>query len=543
MPNLPKPLCLTFILSTFIFAFSCSNTSNKTHNKLIFNYNQSSGITSLDPAFARDQANIWAVHQMFNTLYDLDEKLNIRPSVAKSHSISDDGKTIRFVLREDVYFHNNQLFKNKEQRKLTSKDVIFSLNRLLDEKTASSGAWIFNNLVVGIEVPFKYISDTVFEIRLNQKSPLLISYLTNKYCSIVSKIAFEQMGKDNFSKHPIGSGPFQFFLREDSEALILHKNADYFEKDENNVNLPYLDAIKVSFIPDKQSEFLNLLSGKIDFISGVDASFRDQVFENNGSLKAEYQTKIQLISSPYLNTEYLGISMKGEEILAKSKEFRKALNFAIDRKAMLQFLRKNLGIAGTSGIIPPSLDGFDSTQFYHYSYNPEKAKELLLQSGYKKNMKITLQSNPSYADLCIYVKDQLRNIGVSVDVEILPPSSLRQLLKNGESPFFRASWIADYPDAENYLGLFYSKKHTPNGPNYTLFSNSEFDKLYEKSIQELNSETRKGYYKQMNAIIMEEAPVIVLFYDKVTRLVSNNISGMEANPINLLDLRHVKKKI
>ena len=107
--------------------------------------------------------------------------------------------------------------------------------------------------------------------------------------------------------------------------------------------------------------------------------------------------------------------------------------------------------------------------------------------------------------------------------------------------FFRASWIADYPDAENYLSMFYSRNFCPDGPNYTHFSNAEFDRLYEQSLQEIDVDKRYELYKKMDELIMEEAPVVILYYDQVLRFTQNNIKGLGSNAVNLLDLRRVKK--
>ena len=107
--------------------------------------------------------------------------------------------------------------------------------------------------------------------------------------------------------------------------------------------------------------------------------------------------------------------------------------------------------------------------------------------------------------------------------------------------FFRASWIADYPDAENYLSLFYSKNFAPNGPNYTHFSNNEYDKIYENSLRETNPEKSKLIYSRLDSIISSKSIIVPLFYDEVIRFVSKNVVGMEINATNLLDLRKVKK--
>ena len=123
----------------------------------------------------------------------------------------------------------------------------------------------------------------------------------------------------------------------------------------------------------------------------------------------------------------------------------------------------------------------------------------------------------------------------------MPSSSLKTAKANGKLDIFRASWVADYPDTQNYLSLFYSENFTPNGPNYTHFKNAIFDSIYTKAMTESNAEKRINLYKKMDQIILEEAPVVVLFYDEVLRFTQKNIEGLGINPTNLLELKNVQK--
>jgi peptide/nickel transport system substrate-binding protein len=179
-----------------------------------------------------------------------------------------------------------------------------------------------------------------------------------------------------------------------------------------------------------------------------------------------------------------------------------------------------------------------------YDFEPEKA-ELLVAAFVKetgiKNPKIILSTNATYIDIAEFLQREWQKIGLDVAIDVNPPSTLRQAIATGKVTFFRASWIADYPDAENYLSLFYSKNFAPNGPNYTHFSNAKFDALYEKAFLETDDAKRFDLYQQMDKIIIEEAPIIPLFYDKVARFTRKNVEGLGINPLNLLSLKRVKK--
>ena len=134
-----------YFLLVFIIS-GCTNTKKSSGNLTVFRYNESAGVTSLDPAFAKDQANIWVCNQLYNGLVQLDDKLNVKPCIAKSWEISDDGLNYTFHLRNDVYFYDNKVFADGKGRKVVASDFVYSLNRLIDPKVASPGGWVMNDV-------------------------------------------------------------------------------------------------------------------------------------------------------------------------------------------------------------------------------------------------------------------------------------------------------------------------------------------------------------------------------------------------------------
>lgn len=535
---------LYFILSFLAFVLCSCTSENRNAGKKVFRYNEAANIQSLDPAFAKDQAMIWVDVQLYNGLVQMDNELNIVPSIAKSWEVSNDGLEYTFHLRDDVYFHPHQLFKNGKRR-VVAEDFVFSLNRIVDTKTMSPGAVFFENVEqINGKYSFFAPNDSTFVIRLKQAFAPFLGILTMPYASVLPKEIVEHY-KEDFRKHPIGTGPFKFKMWKENVKLVLVKNEDYFEKDSLGKRLPYLDAVAISFIVDKQSVFLEFVKGNIDFISGIDPNYKDEILTRSGKLQPKYKDKINLITQPYLNTEYLGFKMdvNDEKNPLKDKRVRQAINYGFSREKMIKYMRNNIGYPGEYGIIPVGLAGFDST-VNSYEYNPEKSKRLLAEAGYPNGegmQEITLSTTATYLDLCKYIQQQLGLLGIKVKIDVNPPAALREHIAQGKTQWFRGSWIADYPDAENYLSLFYSKNHCPKGSNYTHFSSKEFDKLYEKAILETDSEKRIALYKKMNDIIIEESPIVVLYYDQVLRFVQKNISGFESNPLNLLILKNVNK--
>lgn len=534
-----------YLIISFLAFVLCSCTSeNRNAGKKVFRYNEAANINSLDPAFAKDQAMIWVDVQLYNGLVQMDNELNIRPSIAKSWEVSNDGLEYTFHLRDDVYFHPHQLFKNGKRR-VVAEDFVYSLNRIVDTKTMSPGAVFFENVEqINGKYSFFAPNDTTFVVRLKQAFSPFLGILTMPYASVVPKEIVNHY-KEDFRKHPIGTGPFKFKMWKENVKLVLVKNEDYFEKDSLGKRLPYLDAVAISFIVDKQSVFLEFVKGNIDFISGIDPNYKDEILTRSGKLQPKYKDKINLITQPYLNTEYLGFKMdvNDEKNPLKDKRVRQAINYGFSREKMIKYMRNNIGYPGEFGIIPVGLAGFDST-VNSYEYNPEKSKRLLAEAGYPNGegmQEITLSTTATYLDLCKYIQQQLGLLGIKVKIDVNPPAALREHIAQGKTQWFRGSWIADYPDAENYLSLFYSKNHCPKGSNYTHFSSKEYDRLYEQAVAETDIEKRIEIYKKMNAIIIEEAPVVILYYDQVLRFVQKNISGFESNPLNLLILKNVNK--
>jgi len=527
------PKLISCVLLTLLIACNSNKKTDKDH--LVFRYNEYKNINSLDPAFAKDNSTIWACNQLFNGLVQLDDDLNIQPDIAKTWTISEDGKTYTFHLRNDVYFHKHKLFKSNT-RKATAFDFEYSFDRLTDPKTASPGSNTLQQVVT-----YTAVNDTTFTIQLKQPFPAFLGVLTTKYCSVLPSEVVEFYGND-FRANPIGTGPFKFKRWEENIKLVLRKNNFYHEKDSLGNQLPYLEAVAISFLTDKQSEFLQFSQGNIDFISGLAPSYKDELLTSDGKLRSKYKEFVNMVFGDYLNTEYLGFYMDTDQVEIQSKLIRKAINYGFDRQTMITYLRNGIGTPAENGFIPKGLPSFNHLK--GFSYQPEKARELVTQfikeTGIKEP-KITISTNSLYVDLCEYIQRELEKIGLTVTIDLLTSSTLKEEKATGKLSVFRASWVADYPDAENYLSLFYSKNFAPNGPNYTHFKNKKYDSLYENALKEVDIKKRHGLYQKMDSIIINNAPVIPLYYDQVIRFSRKDIHGLGINPINLLHLKKVRK--
>ncbi|MDA3954990.1 MAG: ABC transporter substrate-binding protein [Bacteroidales bacterium] len=534
---------IIFYFFIIVLFSSCYNETKISH-KNVFRYNESKGIASLDPAYAKSQVLIWPANQLYNGLVQMDNDLNILPCIAKKWVVLNSGITYKFTLRDDVYFHNHILFENGLGRKVTAKDFEYSLNRITNPKTASPGAWIFNNVA---ENGIKALNDSVVMIQLKSPFPAFLGLLTMQYCSVLPFEIVEHFGTD-FRNNPVGTGPFQFKIWKENEKLVLVKNPNYFEKDSLGNNLPYLDAVSITFINDKQSEFLEFLKGNIDFISGLNATNKDELITKNGKLNPKYSNQIKMINQPYLNTEYLGFLLDTTKAITKSspvlnKKIRQAINYGFDRQKMMKYLRNSIGTPAINGFIPKGLPSF-SEEFVGYTYDPDKTRKLLIEAGFPNGVglpSIVLTTTSDYLDLCEYIQQELAQFGIDISIDVSTGAIFRDMVANSKINFFRGSWIADYPDAENYLTLFYSKNFSPSGPNYTHYFNSEYDKLYKQAMLAVNDSVRYDIYNKMNRLIIDDAVIVPLYYDEVIRFVNFDIYGFESNPMNLLNLKQVKK--
>jgi len=543
-----RQLFLLFLGVLLAGLASCSRQVHRHPGKMIFRYNESAGLVNLDPAFARDLPHIWVTNQLYNGLVQLDDSLHVRPAIARRWTISPDGKTYTFFLRKDVFFHDDPVFHGKKRR-VTAADFVYSFQRLVNPKTASPGSWVFDDVAdTKTGKAFRAINDTTLQIRLKHPFPPFLGILAMQYCDVVPHEAVTFYG-DAFRKHPVGTGPF--FLKNWVEGvkMVLQKNPDYFERDSTGHRLPYLDAVAISFLRDKMTAFLEFSKGKLDIISGIDPSYKDELLTRTGQLRSKFRNRVKMLKSPYLNTEYLGILVDTNLKIVKNsplrlRAVRQAINYAFDRKKMIKYLRNGIGIPGNKGIIPPGLPAFDARAGYGYSYQPEKARKLLTEAGFGPGHPmppITLVTTSAYVDLSKYVQARLNDVGFDAHINVMPAGSMREMKAQAKLPFFRASWIADYPDEENYLSLFYSKNFTPNGPNYTHFSSPVFDRMYEKSLRMVNDNSRRKLYRTMDSLVMMQAPVVILYYDEVLRFVQKDVTGLGINPVNLLKLKRVRK--
>ena len=533
-------------LSLFALIFSC-DTAPK-HSKLkIFKYNQVS-CRSADPADAGSQGVIWVVNQVFNGLVQMDDKMNIKPCLAKYWEVDPSGKQYKFHLRTNVNFHDDESFEGGIGRKMTAHDFVYSFNRIIDPKTSSVGAWVFNGKVTK-EDPFVAVNDSVFQINLLQPFPPFLGMLGMQYCSVVPKEAVDFYGRD-FPKHPIGTGPFRFKKWDEGKKMYLVKNKSYWERYGND-SLPYLDAIKITFIQDKHTELMAFLKGDLDFLTSIDPSIKDELLTIKGDLRPEFEDKLIFNKLPYLNTEYLGFmtdpsikkdvngkSLEGHPVF--NKKVRQAIAHAIDKDEIVKFLRNSIGTPAHHGFIPPVMYGDMEYTWKGFNYDPNIAMKLLAEAGYPNGKgipKIDMFVEHGAQDVCTAIHGQLKKIGIDINLVPTNKSFIKAEREKSTLICFYGQWIMDYPDPETFLTCFYGEN--PSSPNFTRYQNPAFDLKYEASINTLDDYSRMKLYMDLDSMSTYDAPLIPIYYDQIVNFTHAHVQGLSVTPSKLLSLKYV----
>ena len=539
-----KPFKLLFLAAVVVGCFSgCA--SNLESDASVFRYNESANINSLDPAFARTLEPMWVVDQIFDGLVELDAAMQVKPCIAESYFSSDSGLTWTFVLRNNVRFSQAPEVPGLEKgRQLVADDVVYSLNRIRDPQWASAGQWILDPLDrdapgAGMEA----LGQDTVRFYLRESFPPFLGLLATAYANIVPREAVEYYG-EAFRRNPVGSGPFQLAWWMEDVACVLHRNPIYWERDESGQALPYLEAVHIDFATDMGAEYQGLLQGRYDFMSGLHPAYMEEMLDANGDLRSRHAGELRMEKTPFLKTDYIGVLVESEGELWQpwlDKELRRALSLAVDRKGIAKSLRRG-SVVPTMDFVPPALLGRVRPRLVDCDVpRAQGMLDSIREVHPQPWSELVIKTTSDYTDLCSALQFQWESLGLEVAVDVVSPSTHREHVANGKAQMFRKSWLADYPDAENFLSLFVESNFAPGGPNYTHYRSNEFESLMQRAINEPQEAKRFIMYQELNRMISHDLPVIPLFHDQVTHFLRKEVQGWEINAVNRLDLRRVHK--
>lgn len=506
----------------------------------LFTYNAADGIRSLDPARATDLETLWIVDQMYEGLLEFDDDLGVVPALADRWSVSEDGLTYAFGLRPGVQFHDGSAF--------TAQDVVLSFERMLNPANALPGRWVLSGLAK--EDGVRAVGTDSVELRLDAPNPVFASLLATPQASI---LCGGGAGAELQSEE-VGTGPFVLKGWLPETAMVLHRHGGYWKQDATGRALPLLDGVRIEFNREEGGEMLGFRQGRYDFVSAPKAEWMEVFFDDSGAWRSGWEGRFVRHSVPFLKTDYIGILVDSAScaemgLSPLDARVRRAMSMVIDRTMLIRELRAG-GASAPLGFVPTGMPGFgqdDRPRHPSLRHDPDAARDLLAEVGVGIEPPLNrlsvgiLGTKPSTAELAAALQHAWAEYGIDVDIDVAPSGIDAERVANSEIPLFRKSWLADYPDAENFLGLFDSGRWTPGGPNYTRFSDAAVDSLLQRAANLPNGPERIGILQAVEGRVLDAMPVIPLWHDDVVHLVSRQWQGWKVTAHNRLDLRHVER--
>jgi len=530
----------------------------------VFRINETEFLRSLYPQNITETVGNRIARCIYDGLIKLDdENLTPIPAIAKNWMVNDDAKTYRFNLREDVYFHDDKCFANGKGRQVTAKDFKYVFDLLCTSDVNNQGFNFFKDkikgandydtalkagkVVAGGVLGARVISDFTFELELEQPFGSFLQLLAMPFCYVFPKEAVEKYGSE-MRVNAVGSGPFKLKAIKEDEAVIMVRNDQFWGKDEFGNQLPYLDAVKYTFVKQDKAALLSFEEGKLEMKYRLPLELTDEVVDREGNLQGNYKDFVYQ-DMVTMSVYYYGFQHKGD--LFNNKKLRQAFNYAIDRDAIVEYTLKGQGLPANNGLVPPAYPFYKAETIKGYNYNPEKARQLLAEAGYPNgkgfpNLIHNINSGGGRNEQVAEATQKMLKENLNIDVEIIKMPFAQHLenLETGKAQFWRAGWVADYPDPENFLNLLYSV-HIPEKMSDKSYINSmryaspAFDAAFSKALSTINDEERNKLYRKADQIAMDDAAVIPLFYYKDIRLVQPYVRNFPQNGMEYRDMSEV----
>ena len=575
MKKLFFPLAVSAIALGLASCTSCSGDKTENHEGTaakggvymggVMRLNEVEAFKSLNPIAVNEIVGFHVGCQLFEGLVKFEQAdLTLKPAISTRWDINENQTVWTFHIRQGVMFHPDACFPDGKARALNANDVKFCFDKLCTSDANNAQFDVtFKDRVVGANEAFesskagknipvsgvKVTNDSTIEITLKQPFAGFLNVVAMPGCWIYPKEAVDKYGVD-IRIHPVGSGPFQLETVKEGEVLIMKKNPNYYGVDKDGNKLPYLDGLKYTFIREKKAEILEFKSGNLDMVYRLPVEIFHDIMGDLEHAK-DRKTDFQILNSPAFSTHYLGFN-NASAVFSK-KEVRLAFNFAIDRHKIADFTIQGEGSSADYGIVPYvdafEKEGYDFKGLRGYKFDPAKAKELMKQAGYpdgKGFPKLTLQINGGGGDRNILIAEVVQkmlkeNLNIDIDINTVPFAEHIEQVQSGKSDFFRMAWLADYPDPETFLTIFYGK-HVPASSteksfiNYSRFKNARFDSLFSASFTEPDKAKRYALLSRAEQIVLDEGAFMPIFYDDNYRLEQLNVRNFPENPMIYMDL-------
>jgi peptide/nickel transport system substrate-binding protein/oligopeptide transport system substrate-binding protein len=471
---------------------------------------------TLDPAFVIDIYSRTVVRQIFNGLVQFDAHLKPIPAIAEFWETSRDGLTWTFTLRQGVKFHHG--------REVTAQDFVYSFTRLLDPKRPGplkdflrhiQGAEEFLQGKTASVRGLKAIDHYVFQILLKEPYAPSLSVLGLGNAAVIPREEVERLG-EGFARAPVGTGPFKFVRWEPNREIVLEANEHYYG------GRPFLDSILFKIGGSSEEEFAHFLKGDLDETI-VPSKRTDEILTD-----PKYQ-QYQFIRKPTLGLLFIGFNTRLKPL--DDKRVRQAFNYAVDKEAIVREITK-MGSIPAIGVLPPGMPGYDP-ELRGYAYNPTKARQLLAEAGYPNGVGLPVlqlwtanKADSTKAELMAYQK-YLAAIGVQVDIQFAPDfETLVAMISEQKLSMFRLSWYADFPDPDNF---FTPLLRSGSAGYYRFYDNPQVEQLLDQAMAALDDTRRVVLYRQVERIVLDDAPWITQHYYVSQRLYQPYVQGVEVN--------------
>jgi oligopeptide transport system substrate-binding protein len=457
----------------------------------------SSDLPTMDPAQAGFDFVSWSMTiAVYSALLDYGHGLHLQGDLAANWKLSPDGKTYTFHLRPGLVFSDGT--------PLTSSDVRFSLERILNPKTGSPGAYLFDSIVgasafaagkaahvSGIQTP----NPSIVVIKLTAPESYFANILAMPYARVMDPAQVAKYGK-NISQHPLGSGPFKLQSWVPGQMLVLVKNARYY--DAKHI---YLNSVTVKLNQNDQTRILEFQRGELS-ISDIPSAAFQQI-----AMNPKYSPYIVKNQDP--DTYYIG--MKNNQRPFNNVLVRRALNYAVNKARLVQLLNGRAIVS--HGVIPPPMAGYDPTA-KAYPYDPAKARRLLAQAGYRHGFSTEIWTINDETSIKIVqsVAADLAAVGVKAAVRAVDSSTFFSNVGDAHKvPMFLTFWWQDYPDPYDFFSSMLTKANW--GPtNSAYYSDPVVERDVAATAHSLNQASRVALFRQMNQVVFRDAPWIFLYH-------------------------------
>ncbi|MDP3567636.1 ABC transporter substrate-binding protein [Sediminibacterium sp.] len=484
--------------------------------------------------------------------------LSIVPGLAEKWEINPDGKTITFHLRKGLKFQN----KDGVEGNITSKDVKFTFELLCTDRPGNvQFETVCKDRIVGANEYFqanikgqktqlkglKIIDELTFSIELLNSPNIFLEILANPVASIISEQGYKLKKEDT----KVGAGPFVLDEKSSTKThFALYKNVNYYGKDKAGKSLPYIDSVIIDIVSSTEVALQRFQHGNIDFIGSVPSNQLRQVVEENIKSFKGNPALFILDQRPEMGTSYYVFNVNHPPF--NNIKLRQAINYGIDRAKIIDRVLNGQAYGpAINGIVPPTFDFYKSYSIKGYDLDIEKAKKLLAEAGYPNGkglaeiQLIVNSGNSRNNTVAGEIQKQLKNnLNINITFESLPNPEKFALQLKGKGDIFRDGWVADYPSPESFLSIFYGEPVTNDTtrmsyPNTIKYKNSEYDKYYKKGRDALNRDTAAIYFLKAEQILMNDAPLIPLWYESNCRLIKTRLKNFHVNPIRYFDFTQV----